>query len=111
MSNNDCPKCGNRWEPDCDQFGCWVCGYNKSDDVVRMCYKYLHKFVDIYEDGNHKNEIPENIKVTIFCKSENKEGFLINILYDELGLEELIAKKWIIHSELENLVGCSFTDT
>jgi len=29
----------------------------------------------------------------------------VNVTSDELGLEALIAQKWIIHSELEALVG------
>ena len=26
-----CPFCGVAWEPDCNQFGCWSCGYRKED--------------------------------------------------------------------------------
>ncbi|MFP4365497.1 MAG: hypothetical protein ACLFQA_00250 [Bacteroidales bacterium] len=23
-----CPLCGQRWDNDCDKYGCWECGYN-----------------------------------------------------------------------------------
>jgi hypothetical protein len=26
-----CPICRMPWEPDCDVFGCWCCGYNGED--------------------------------------------------------------------------------
>jgi len=32
---------------------------------------------------------------------------LVNMTSDELGLEALIAQKWIVHSELEALAGRS----
>ena len=25
----ECPKCGQKWDKDCDQFGCWACGFDK----------------------------------------------------------------------------------
>jgi len=85
----------------------------ENDKVVRICYEYLDKFTDIYpkdEAGNGlkwENKIPEKVKLTVYCKGSNDEGFLINMTSDELGLEALIAQKWIIHSELEKLAGRS----
>ena len=51
---------------------------------------------------NQKNP-PDNVKLTIFCKSEEEEGFLINMTTREAGLTILIARKWILHSELEKI--------
>lgn len=87
----------------------------ESEDAksVSLCYKHLDKFVSIYPkdksaDGLvYKNEIPENVKVTVYCNDDDgEEGFLINLTSDEIGLEVLIAEKWILHEELEALAGC-----
>lgn len=84
----------------------------ENDKVARVCYKHLSKFIDIYPneksaDGlRWENKMPKNVKLTVYCKGTKNEGFLVNVTSDELGLEELIAKKWIIHSELESLAGC-----
>ena len=78
---------------------------------VNICYKYLNEFISIYpkdnygDDFKYVNKMPENVKLTVYCKSSNEEGFLINVKSDELGLEALIVQKWIIHSELEKLAG------
>lgn len=88
----------------------------KENKVTQLCYKNLDKFIDIYpKDKNAdalrwENPMPEKVKLTVYCKGDNDEGFLINVTYDEIGLEELIAQKWIIHSELETLVGHSLDD-
>jgi len=80
----------------------------ENDKVVRICYDNLDKFTDIYpKDNKEENKMPENVKLTVYCKGSNDEGFLINMTSDELGLEALIAQKWIIHSELEKLAGRS----
>lgn len=82
-------------------------------EVVQLCYDHLDKFTDIYpKDKNAdglrwENKMPENVKLTVYCKGTNDEGFLVNMTSDELGLEALIAQKWIIHSELEALAGRS----
>ena len=80
----------------------------EENKVVQLCYDHLDKFIDIYpKDKNWENKMPENIKLTVYCKGANEEGFLINMTSDELGLESLIAQKWIVHSDLEKLVGRS----
>ena len=80
----------------------------ENDKVVRICYDHLDKFTDIYpKDKKEENKMPEKVKLTVYCKGSNDEGFSINMTSDELGLEALIAKKWIIHSELEALAGRS----
>lgn len=83
------------------------------EKVVRLCYDNLDKFTEIYPqdknaDGTYwENKMPENVKLTVYCKGSNDEGFLINVTSGELGLEALIAQKWIIHSDLEKLAGRS----
>jgi hypothetical protein len=80
----------------------------ENDKVVRICYGNLDKFTDIYtKDKKEENKMPEKVKLTVYCKGSNDEGFLINMTCEELGLEALIAQKWIIHSELERLAGRS----
>lgn len=84
------------------------------DDIdVRFCYQHLDKFTDIYPkdknaDGSRwENKMPDNVKLTVYCEGSHDEGFLMNMTSDELGLEALIAKKWILHSDLEALAGRS----
>jgi hypothetical protein len=79
----------------------------ENDKVVRICYEHLDKFTDIYSNDKNGgfNKIPEDVKLTVYCKGTSDEGFTINVTNDELGLEALIAQKWIIHSELEALAG------
>ena len=85
----------------------------EENKVVKLCYDHLDKFTDIYPKEKNayglrwENKMPENVKLTVYCKGTNDEGFLINMTSDELGLEALIAKSWIIHSELEALAGRS----
>jgi hypothetical protein len=80
----------------------------EENKVVQLCHDHLDKFTDIYpKDKKQENKMPEKVKLTVYCKGTNDEGFLVNMTSDELGLEALIAQKWIIHSELEALVGRS----
>ena len=80
-------------------------------EVVKICYDNLKNFIDIFpmeksaEGTRWENPIPDNVELTIFCKGLNYEGFIIKTKSDEIGLEALIAKKWILHSELEKLAG------
>jgi hypothetical protein len=77
----------------------------QNNQVVALCYKNLDKVTDIYKDGSVVNPIPKNVKLTIFCEGSNEEGFITNLTSNEIGLELLIAKKWILHSELESIAG------
>ena len=62
--------------------------------------KHIDKFHDIYE-----TPIPEGNKVTVYCDNgEDEVGFLENVTADEMGIQALIAQKWILQSNLENLV-------
>jgi len=56
------------------------------------------------------DKIPiNNEKLDRRVKLTNDKGFLTNLTSDELGLQALIAQKWIIHSELEALAGISLS--
>lgn len=87
----------------------------ENNRIVRLCYKYLNEFTDIYpKDGqgenlHYENKMPDNIKLTVFCEVNRDEGFLVNKTTSELGIEALVARKWIIHSELEKLTKCKLS--
>ena len=51
--------------------------------------------------------MPKDVKLTVYCEHPEETGFIINVKSDELGIQAFIAKKWIIHSELEKLAGRS----
>ena len=80
----------------------------KEQKSVELCYKFLDRFIDIYpKDQNWENKMPENVKLTVYCEHPSEKGFLINVKSDELGIQAFIARKWILHSDLETLAGCS----
>lgn len=76
-----------------------------NNKIVKACYDNLHNFTNIFIDGQLVNDMPSDKKITVFCQSNDDEGFLINTKTSELGLEALIVKKWILHSKLEELAG------
>ena len=83
-------------------------GEIENNKVVQLCYDHLDKFIDIYpKDKTSENKIPKDVKLTVYCEHPEETGFIINVKSDELGIQAFIAKKWIIHSELEKLAGCS----
>lgn len=76
------------------------------NEQVRICYDHLDKFHNIYgEEGQEDKPVPSGVKVTVFCKGTTEEGFAINETDREIGLNLLISKKWILHSDLEKIVG------
>lgn len=77
----------------------------QDNKVFYLCYKNLDKFTNIYENGNEVNPIPENVKITIYCEHNEYDGFVFNTTSDKLGIQSLIAEKWILHSELEEITG------
>ena len=80
----------------------------KEQEDVKLCYKFLDHFIDIYpKDTNYENKMPKDVKLTVYCEHPEETGFIINVKSDELGIQAFIAKKWIIHSELEALAGRS----
>lgn len=76
------------------------------DLTSEQIVKHLDKFTQIYQDGKKINPIPDNVAVTVYCNggddSENV-GFCCNCTTDEMGLELLIAKSWILEDELQEL--------
>lgn len=62
--------------------------------------EHIDKFLDI-----DKNPIPKDAIVTIWCDSGKMEtsGFADNTKFDEIGLNALIAKSWILQSDLDKL--------
>jgi hypothetical protein len=62
--------------------------------------------MDIYDGaGSEINPIPENVKITVWISDGgDNEGFAVDVNRDDLGLEELIAKKWILQSDLDLLL-------
>ena len=82
----------------------------KDHNDVKSCYENIEHFTEIYpKDGSKENPIPENIRVTVLCESKKESGFLIGMKKSEMGLQLLIASSWILHSELEKLVGRKLT--
>lgn len=69
---------------------------------VQICYNHLSEFKEI----DFITEIPDNARVTVYCEGSTEKGFMINVMSSELGLNALIARKWILHEELERLTGC-----
>lgn len=71
---------------------------------VEEISKHISKFNQIYdENGNEINPIPEGVKITVYCKSDQDEGFADNVTRAELGLNALIARSWILEDELRKL--------
>jgi len=79
----------------------------ENDRIIKLLYDNLNVFNDIYNDSPELEfPIPESGEfITVFCKGTEDEGFLINLKSTELGFDELIARKWILHSKLEELLG------
>lgn len=81
------------------------------EKVIQLCYDHLDKFIGIYPKNKNadglqwENKMPENVKLTVYCEGTEDEGFLVNVTSNELGLQAFIAKKWILHSDLEALLG------
>jgi hypothetical protein len=65
---------------------------------------YLDRFVPIYRDGKEINPIPENVAITVYCERSDDCGFIENITHDQMGIEELIAKSWILQDDLDSLL-------
>ena len=80
----------------------------EEQEDVKLCYKFLVHFIDIYpKDTNYENKMPKDVKLTVYCEHPEETGFIINAKSDELGIQAFIARKWIIHSDLEKLAGRS----
>lgn len=71
--------------------------------TAEQIQKHIKKFNPIYHDGKEINPIPDGVKVTVWCKSRDEEGFISNVRKDEMGIELFIAKKWILEDDLQSL--------
>lgn len=72
------------------------------DQIMR----HLHKFTSIYDEkGNEVNPIPEDVKITVYCKSEklDEEGFCCNVISSDLGINAFMARRWILEDELQEI--------
>ena len=75
-------------------------------------HKYHHLFTDIYsrdEKGkiiDEVNPIPEDVLLTVYIEGNNFDdiGYLYNMKSIDIGIDILIAKKWILQSDLEEAV-------
>jgi len=75
--------------------------------VPNQLQKALDKSTNIYNsECDEVNPIPKGVLVTVYCKGSSHEttGFIENVTKSELGLEELIARKWILQSDLDKLI-------
>ena len=56
----------------------------EENKVVQLCYDHLDKFIDIYpKDKNWENEMPKDVKLTVYCEHPEETGFVINVKSDE----------------------------
>lgn len=62
---------------------------------VVFAYSILDKFTEIYPKQGKEQRMPDNEKLTVYFKGTSEEGFLFNVSTNDLGLEALIAFKWI----------------
>lgn len=70
-------------------------------------WRHLESFTKIYKDGKEENPMPEGVKLTVYCKATNNEGYVDDIYSNELGIEALIAHSWILHDDLIKLCEAS----
>jgi len=66
--------------------------------------EHIDKFTEVYENGKEVNPVPYDTKVTVWCESKTDEGFLCDQTTDEIGFELLVVKRWILESELKELI-------
>ena len=76
---------------------------------IERAYTLLDdEFTSIYDQyGYVANQLPETDRITVFCEYGNGEGggFAIDVVSEDLGIEALIAKKWILHKDIVRLIG------
>lgn len=68
--------------------------------------QFHDQFITIHDADFHEvNPIPEDQYVTVYCEGDRDNiGYVWNVKGGELGLEALIARKWILQSKLEDLM-------
>lgn len=72
--------------------------------IKKNIKNYASKFTSIYEKEVEVAPIPKDKVVTVFFKDKDCEYYIPDVMSEELGLEKLIAKKWILQSELDLLM-------
>lgn len=78
---------------------------NNEDRIIFKMYDQLDNFQEMYKDGKFVT-LPKDVKITVYCNNgSDEEGFIVNQYENELGMNAFIAKKWIMHSVLEELIG------
>lgn len=76
------------------------------DFLIQKLYDNIDKFTVMNDtDGRIVNPMPKGQQITVFCKSNDEEGFVINTNTTDIGMNAFIAKNWILHEELEKLLG------
>lgn len=66
--------------------------------------KYIEHFKPIYKNGERINPMPKNTKITVWCDNgDDEQGFAYNTTTYDMGINCLIAQKWILQSDLEKL--------
>jgi len=75
---------------------------------VHEIFKYLDKFNRIYPDDVDEPgmDLPNDDTVMcVYCNNGHGEaGFVENTTTDELGLTALIAQRWILQEDLNQLI-------
>lgn len=67
--------------------------------------EHIDQFQIIWKEGHEENPMPDDVKLTVYCDNDADErGFLENVTTDEMGLDALIARKWIRHAHLLELI-------
>ena len=74
--------------------------------------KYHDLFTDIYEErkdgtyGSEINPIPDDVALTVYLYNprSGKEGYIYNMHKSDMGIDILIARKWILQSDLDEAV-------
>lgn len=76
------------------------------EPTTEQIHQHLSQFTEIWKDGEEENPIPEGVKVTVYCDggSFDTRGYVWNVTDRELGLEALVARAWILQSDLEKLL-------
>lgn len=79
-----------------------------TEPTTMQILKHLNKFKNVYDEkGNfiRENDMPDKTKLTVLCEDSEGDRFLLyDQTLDEIGLEALIAKSWILQSDLRALL-------
>ncbi len=74
-----CPLCGQNWDKDCDNFGCWECGYNYhtekefSQSEKELWYNAIEKIVREHcENTTEINYEELGLDIAIFFNYDTK---------------------------------------